>query len=58
MAEHIKRIIIAEDGIKANLKRNICPQCSRIYFIMLAPDGSVVEPCPVCLGLFKEEQPP
>jgi len=33
----IDRIIIAEDKIKANLKR--------------AVDGSTVQPCPVCLGI-------
>ena len=50
--EEINRIIIAEDNIKANLKRNTCPKCGRIYFMAVAKDGSVAEPCPVCLGLF------
>ena len=52
MKESINRIIIAEDKIKANLKRNICPDCGRIYFMAIAEDESIVEPCPVCLGLF------
>ncbi len=56
MKEPIKRIIIAEDKVKANLKRNTCPDCGRIYFMKIAPDGSVVEPCPVCLGLFDDEK--
>lgn len=51
--EQIDRIIIAEDKIKANLKRNTCPKCGRIYFIKIAKDGSVIEPCPICLGLFE-----
>ena len=50
----IDRIIIAEDNIRANLKRNVCPECGRIYFMAIAQDGSVAEPCPVCLGLFDE----
>jgi len=31
--EEISRIIIAENSIKANLKRNICPKCGRLYFM-------------------------
>ena len=49
----IERIIIAEDKIKANLKRTICQQCGRIYFMAVAKDGSTVQPCPVCLGVFE-----
>ena len=52
----IDRIIIAEGNIKANLKRNTCPSCGRFYFMALAADGSIVEPCPVCLGLFDDEK--
>ena len=52
MKEAIERIIIAEDKVKANLKRNTCPQCGRIHFTKIAGDGSVVELCAVCLGLF------
>ena len=52
----INRIIIAEDKVTANLKINTCPSCGRIYFMKIASDGSIVEPCPVCLGLFGEEQ--
>ena len=48
----IERIIIAEDKIKANLKRTICQQCGRIYFMAVAKDGSTAQPCPVCLGVF------
>ena len=55
MTEQIERIIIVEDKVKANLKRNVCPDCGRIYFIKLAADGSIVEPCPVCLGLFGDK---
>jgi len=56
MKERIERIIIAEDKVKANLKRSTCPECGRIYFIKIAADGSIVEPCPVCLGLFENER--
>ena len=56
MKELIERIIIAEDKVTANLKRNICPGCGRVYSIKLARDGSVVKPCPVCLGLFGSVQ--
>lgn len=52
--ENINRIIIVEDKIKANLKRNVCPKCGRIYFMKIEKDGSVIEPCPVCLGLFEK----
>ena len=52
----IDRIIIAEDKIKANLKRTICEQCGRAYFMALAKDGSTVQPCPVCLGVFEERK--
>jgi len=38
------------------LKRNTCPKCGRIYFMKIAEDGSIVEPCPVCLGLFDEDE--
>lgn len=54
MEEKIDRIIIIEDKIKANLKRNICPKCGRLYFMKIEKDGSVIEPCPVCLGLFEK----
>ena len=56
MGEEIDRIIIAEDNIRANLKRNTCPECGRTYFMAIAKDGSIVEPCPVCLGLFDDEK--
>ena len=52
MKEPIERIIIVEDKVKANLKRNTCPQCGRIHFIKIADDGRSVERCAVCLGLF------
>ena len=55
MSERIDRIIIAKDKIKANLKRNSCPKCGRIYFMKILEDGSVIEPCPVCLGLFDDQ---
>ena len=55
MDEKIERIIIAEDKIKANIKRIVCQKCGRIYFMAVAKDGSVVQPCPVCLGLFENE---
>ena len=53
--ERIERIIIAEDKVKANLKRTVCRECGRLYFMAIAKDGSVVQPCPVCLGLFEDE---
>ncbi len=56
MDEEIERIIIAEDKIKENLKRTVCQKCSRIYFMAVAKDGSIVQPCPVCLGLFDERK--
>lgn len=52
MNEVIEIIIIMEDKVKANLKRNTCPQCGRIHFTKIADDGSVIELCAVCLGLF------
>ena len=52
----IERIAIAEDGIRANLRRTACKQCGREYFMTIAKDGSVVQPCPVCLGLFEDER--
>jgi len=52
MKESINRIIIAEETIKANLKRDTCPQCSRIHFTKIADDGGMVGLCAVCLGLF------
>ena len=52
MDEKIERIIIAEDKIKANIKRIVCQKCGRIYFMAVAKDGSVVQPCPVCFELF------
>ena len=52
MNEVIERIIIAEEKVKANLKRNACPQCDRVHFTKIADDGSVVDICGVCLGLF------
>ncbi|MBS3096989.1 hypothetical protein J4480_06155 [Candidatus Woesearchaeota archaeon] len=52
--ERIERIIIAEENIKANLKRTVCRECSRTYFMAIAKDGSVVQPCPVCMGLFEK----
>ena len=54
MEPEIDRIIIAEDNIRANLKKNICPKCNRIYFMSIASDGSIIEPCPVCLGVFDD----
>lgn len=56
MKEHIERIVIIEDKLKANLKRNTCPECGRLYFMTIASDGSIVEPCPICLGLFGDEK--
>lgn len=50
--EPIDRIIIAEGKARASLKRTICQQCGRLYFMKLAKDGSVVQPCPICLGVF------
>ena len=47
-----ERIIIAENKVKANLKKTTCPKCGRIHFSKIADDGTVVELCPVCLGLF------
>lgn len=52
----IDRIIIVENKIKANLKRTICQQCGRAYFMALAKDGSIVQPCSVCLGVFEYEK--
>lgn len=52
--EKIDRIIILENKLKANLKRNTCPQCGRTYLMKIVKDGSVIEPCPVCLGLFEK----
>ena len=54
--EEINRIIIAEDNIKADLTKNICPKCGRLYFMKTLEDGSVIEPCPVCMGLFDDEK--
>ncbi len=56
MTERIERIIIFEDKVKANLKRNTCPQCGRIHFSKIASDGGTVEVCAVCLGLFGDEK--
>ena len=56
MKEPIERIIIVEEKVKANLKRSTCPQCSRVHFTKIAEDGSVVELCAVCLGLFDENE--
>ncbi len=50
--EPIERIIIVDDKLKANLKRNVCSKCGRIYFMKVTNDGNILEPCPVCLGLF------
>jgi len=50
--ERIERIIITEGKVKANLKRTICNKCGRLYFMAIAKDGSIIQPCPVCLGLF------
>lgn len=50
--ERIDRIIIAEGKVKANLKRTVCNKCGRTYFMAIAKDGNIVQPCPVCLGLF------
>lgn len=52
----VERIVIIEDRVKANLKRNVCPNCGRLYFMKIASDGSIVEPCLVCLGLFGDKK--
>lgn len=54
--EEINRIIIAEDNIKADLTKNTCPKCGRLYFMKTSEDGSVIEPCPICMGLFDDEK--
>jgi len=52
--ERIERIIIAENKVKANLARTVCRECGRLYFMAIAKDGSLIQPCPVCLGLFEK----
>lgn len=52
--ERIERVIVAEGKVKANLKRTVCRECGRLYFMAIAKDGSIVQPCPVCLGLFEK----
>ena len=36
--------------------RNTCPKCGRVYFMHIDKDRNIVEPCPVCLGLFDDDK--